>query len=121
MKSSGWKYKREDDALKYLIVCDGGNVRSAALATTLKLDYGQEAIAVGRLYMSSETMVMLSNWADRIILMQAHMIESIPDFNQNKCGVADVGQDRWGIYIHPELNELVNNIAAELEKEKVHG
>lgn len=121
MKHSGWKYTLEPESIKYLVVCDGGNVRSAALATTLKLDYGQEAICIGRLFTSSETMLMLTNWADRIILMQPHMIESIPDFNQTKCGVADIGQDRWGIYIHPELNELVNQLAAELEKEKVYG
>lgn len=117
MKSFGWKYALEPKAQKYLVICDGGNVRSAALATTLKLDYGQEAIAVGRLFVTPETMRMLSDWADKIILMQPHMIESIPDYNQTKCGVVDVGPDRWGIYIHPELNELVNNYATELVRE----
>lgn len=112
-----FKYGKIEGTPKYLVVCDGGNVRSVALATTLKLNYGIEAIAVGRLYMTSDTMKMLSEWADRIILTEPHMIESIPDYCQIKCGPTDIGPDRWGIYIHPELNSLVNIEAEKLNKE----
>lgn len=117
MKSSGWKYSLEPEAQKYLVICDGGNVRSAALATTLKLDYGQEAICIGRLFTSPDTMDMLSDWADKIVLMQPHMQESVPIRNWSKVFVTDIGQDRWGIYIHPELNQLTDEKAEFLINE----
>lgn len=89
--------------MKYLCVCDGGNVRSAALAFWLKHFAKQEAIAVGRLQVSKDTMNMLTEWADRIIIMQPHMIESISENHHDKVTVCDVGPDRWGVSIHPEL------------------
>jgi hypothetical protein len=109
LKGPIFKYSKEENSPSYLIVCDGGNVRSASLATTLKLDYGREAIAVGRLYMSPHTMEILTDWADRIVVTQPHMIESIPEHNHNKVSVIDFGIDQWGINIPPTLNEAANN------------
>jgi hypothetical protein len=100
--------------MKYLVVCDGGNVRSHALAFELKWVHKQEAIAAGRIHLSPETMNMLSEWAERIILMQPHMIESIPEEYHNKVTVVDVGPDRWGIYIHPELHAITVEAAKTL-------
>lgn len=119
MKSRGpWKTTKEPNTAKYLIVCDGGNVRSAAIATTLKLDYGREAIAIGRLYMAPQTMKMLTDWANVIVLTQQHMIESIPKINRKKTLVAEVGVDRWGISIPPDLNNIADQAAKWLvEKE----
>lgn len=90
--------------MRYLCVCDGGNVRSHALAFHLKWHKKREAIAVGRIHVSKETMHMLSDWADRIVLMQPHMAESIPKEFHSKIVVVDVGEDHWGVSIHPELN-----------------
>lgn len=98
-------------SMRYLCVCDGGNVRSHALAYHLKWIQKREAIAVGRIHVSKETMYMLTNWADRIILMQPHMIESIPKYFRSKCIVVDVGEDRWGVSIHPELNSIADQAA----------
>ena len=100
--------------MKYLIVCDGGNVRSNALGFHLKWHHNREAIAIGRLYMSPETMEMMTNWADRIVLMQPHMAESIPEAYHDKIVVVDVGVDRFGINIHPELNALTSQAAQML-------
>lgn len=90
-------------ALRFLVVCDGGNVRSHALAYVLHDQKGYEAIAVGRLRVTLQTLDMLCLWADRVVLMQPHMIESILSRHHSKVRVVDVGPDRWGIYIHPEL------------------
>lgn len=114
MKGKDFKFSKEVGSPSYLVVCDGGNVRSAAIATTLKLDYGREAIAVGRLYMSKETLYILCNHFDRIVLTQAHMLESIPAEFHFKCIVEDIGQDRWGISIHPELNSISDSVANSL-------
>lgn len=88
---------------RYLIVCDGGNVRSHALAYILKWDYHQEAIAIGRIYMSEETMRTFSEWADTIVTVQPHMIESIPEDQQAKVVCYDMGTDRWGYSFKPDL------------------
>jgi hypothetical protein len=88
---------------KFLCVCDGGNVRSYALAWVLHDQLGQEAIPVGRLRVSPETMKMMCEWADLIVIMQPHMEESIlPEFKP-KLLCVDVGVDRYGMWIHPEL------------------
>jgi hypothetical protein len=97
--------------MKYLVVCDGGNVRSVAVAFILKYHYNQEAIAAGRLHLSPATMHMLAEWADRIILMQPQMQSSIPTMFADKITVTDVGEDRWGVYVHPELLQLAQGIA----------
>ena len=101
--------------MKYLVVCDGGNVRSHALAFVLKYHYNQEAIAAGRLHLSPDTMHMLSEWADMIILMRPNMINSIPTLYHSKVRKdIDIGDDRWGVSIHPELFDIVQQIAAYL-------
>lgn len=90
-------------ARKFLCVCDGGNVRSAALAYVLHDILGQEALAVGRQRVSASTLALLCRWADLIVIMQPHMQESIPVEFESKLRCVDVGVDRYGIWIHPEL------------------
>jgi hypothetical protein len=68
---------------------------------------GQEAIAVGRMRVSAETLRYFCEWADIVVLMQECMIESVPDGYREKVRVVDVGVDRFGIWIHPELLEMV--------------
>lgn len=97
--------------VKYLCVCDGGNVRSHALAYVLHDLHGHEAIAVGRLRVSAETLETFCAWADKVVLMQPHMIESVPLAHREKVLVTDVGVDRFGIHIHPELLEMAHGAA----------
>lgn len=89
--------------MKFLCVCDCGNVRSHAMAYTLHDQFGYEAIPIGRLRVSVDTMKTMCEWADIIIIMQAHMDESIPEEYKNKMYCIDVGEDRFGINIHPDL------------------
>lgn len=102
---------RNDDARRYLVVCDGGNVRSHAIAYVLKWEMHQEAIAVGRLYMTDDTMRLLSEWAEIIVIVQSHMIESIPVSEHGKVRCAELGVDRWGYHFHPELMGLAREAA----------
>jgi hypothetical protein len=60
-------------------------------------------------------MRMLCEWADRIVIMQAHMVESVPEDLRLKTLSVDVGVDRFGIYIHPELLQMVQRGAEWLE------
>lgn len=89
--------------MRYLCVCDGGNVRSYALAMILKMEFNQEAVAIGRLAMSEESIRTFCEWADWVVIMQPHMEESIPAEFKQKLLCFDVGEDRYGFYVHPEL------------------
>jgi predicted protein tyrosine phosphatase len=93
--------------IRFLCVCDGGNVRSQALAFVLHDRLGHEAIAIGRLRVSIDTMATMCNWADCIVIMQPHMQESIPSQYHSKLLCCDVGDDRFGVYVHPELLAMV--------------
>ena len=114
MRPTGFKYAPEEGSPSYLVVCDGGNVRSAAIATTLKVTHGREATAVGRLFMRPDTMYELCRIFDKIILTQPHMIESVPQIFHDKVIIADIGPDRWGISIPQELNTLADDITDAL-------
>jgi predicted protein tyrosine phosphatase len=89
--------------MKFLCICDGGNVRSAALAFVLHDELLHEAIPVGRLRVSPATMRMLCEWADIIVIMQPHMEECVPKEFKPKLRCVDVGADRYGVFVHPEL------------------
>lgn len=54
--------------MRVLCICNGGNVRSVAMAQHLK-EQGHDAIAVGLDHASPETLDMLKNWAELEINM----------------------------------------------------
>jgi hypothetical protein len=64
--------------------------------------------------MSPETMEMLCGWAERIIITQPHMAESVPVAYHAKMAVADFGEDVWGMVIRPGLNDSADAYAAAL-------
>ncbi len=83
--------------MRVLTVCEGGNVRSVALAYVLKSKYGQDAISSSWRYNSSPTLGMLFEWAERIVVAQEVFVEKIPEQYRPKVLVLDMGPDRWGI------------------------
>lgn len=85
------------------------------MAYVLHDERGHEAIAVGRLRVSAKTLEMLCRWADTIVLMQPHMEESVPARFKRKLRCVDVGPDKYGVWIHPELLPQVRLGAAWLE------
>jgi galactitol-specific phosphotransferase system IIB component len=89
--------------MKVLTVCHGGNVRSVALAYVLKTLAGADALAASVKHNSPQTLNMLCDWADRIIVVQAHYADKIPQSHRNKVRVYDVGRDRWFNSLHPQL------------------
>ncbi len=104
----------DENAKKFLCICDGGNVRSQAMVVALKELHRQEAIAIGRWRVSPLTMEMLCSWADKIIVMQPHMVESVPAQFHGKTVCVDVGEDRFGIQVHPELWVMVQSGAVQV-------
>lgn len=88
--------------LRFLFVCDAGNVRSHALAVAMKRR-GHEAIAVGRKNLSAYTMATFCEWATHVVIVQPHMVESIPEGFSSKVTCVDIGPDRWGTHMDPDL------------------
>lgn len=100
-------------ARKFLCVCEGGNVRSHALAFLLHDKHGQEAICCGWRRASKETLDYFCAWADYVVVMQAEFVERISAPFREKVRVFDVGPDRFGIHIHAELLEMVTSVTSE--------
>jgi hypothetical protein len=94
--------------MKVLTLCQGGNCRSVALGFVLKYSYGHDAIACGWEKNSAATIEMLADWADRIIVVESHFVERVPDRCRAKVSVYDVGPDRWFNSLHLELIGLFN-------------
>jgi len=99
--------------MKFLCVCEGGNVRSHALAYVLHDLLGQEAVACGWRRVSAESLDHFCEWADFVVVMQEIFVERIPERYRKKVRVLDVGPDRFGIYIHPELLAFVKGAAQD--------
>ena len=103
--------------MKVLTICAAGTVRSVAMAHRLKHDYGIDAVPVGHDVNSQATIDMLSDWADRIIVMQPGYASGILQQYAHKIvppALTDVGGDRWLNPLHPELQSIVRKIALDL-------
>lgn len=66
------------------------------MASIIKKLYGRkhDVIACGIMEMSFETRDTLFNWADKIIFMEAKLLP-IPEHENSKFCIADVGKDVW--------------------------
>lgn len=92
--------------MKVLCICQNGNNRSVFMAYRLKR-FGHEALAAGWNKLSEQTLHMLCDWADKIIIMEGQFYGHIPLPYRNKVIAADVGPDEWGPQWHSELRKRV--------------
>jgi len=100
--------------MKVLTICSAGTVRSVSLAHVLKSCYGVDAIPTGHDLNSQETLDMLSDWADLIVVMQPHFAADLPARNAKKVVIVDVGPDVWGNPLDVGLLRKTHAIAKEL-------
>jgi hypothetical protein len=103
---------------KWLTICEGGTVRSVALAFQLK-DHGQDALAGSWRWTGPETFKMLFGWADYIILMQEEFLEHVielPGFQIEKTHVVDVGPDTYGNPLHYDLNVYLKSVVEDWQR-----
>jgi predicted protein tyrosine phosphatase len=95
--------------MKVLCVCHAGYVRSAATAMILK-NRGFDAIAVGVNHASPETLKMLGEWADRILLAEPSMIWKLNASHHGKVERSfTIGEDEWGNPSDRDLWKLIYN------------
>jgi len=83
--------------VKIVTMCDRGLTRSVGLADVLKRHFEPtDVIPIGCLENTKETLVMLFEWADKIVIMRGRMIESVPAEYHYKTLVCEVGEDTYG-------------------------
>lgn len=96
--------------MRILCVCEGGFTRSVCLAGHLRNRNGtpcHDALAIAWRFNSPETLEMMSRWAEMIVVMEPYMVEKIPAAWREKVTICDVGPDRYGQSLHPELVQQI--------------
>lgn len=97
--------------MNILTICDQGNNRSVQFAHLLKYKYSGSDVIPAGLNLSHQTLKMLCNWADIIILTDK--LQKIPDEYIGKIKVWDVGEDHYPRPFNSELNRLARKIIEE--------
>lgn len=91
---------------RILCVCEGGFTRSVCLAGHLRNNNGtpwHDALAISWRFNTPETFERECGWAEMIVVMEPYMIEKIPAQYRSKVKTCDVGPDRYGQPLHPDL------------------
>jgi predicted protein tyrosine phosphatase len=108
--------------MKILVICSAGTVRSVGMAHVLKQRWGHDAVPVGHDANSQATVDLLSDWADRIIVMQPSYAKGILKMHLRKIvdpALTNVGPDRWQNPLHLGLQRIVYKMAMELHQRKI--
>ena len=96
--------------VKIVTMCRQGLCRSVALADVLKLHFEPvDVIPIGHFGNTKETIMMLSDWADFIIVMEEHYRRYVDDENKHKTLICDVGPDTYGGSKNRKLIDIVWN------------
>ena len=97
--------------MKFLCVCNHGNVRSVCLSRLLKDTRQHEAFAIGAQLFSEESIKYLIDWSDKVIVMceGEKDREKMQNLAKDKYVLFDIGADRWFNPMHPELIEIIKN------------
>lgn len=103
--------------MKILAVCNGGNCRSVTLASMIKQDdHSVEAIPIGVRTSSQETIRLLADWADKIVVVaDGPIINKFPKGYENKLIHIDIGKDKWVQAMHPKLVQIIKKALLNTE------
>jgi len=92
--------------MRILTVCEQGNKRS--VFTRNILHHKHDVISFGIMTSTPETITMLCEWADKILLAEPNMVEMIPEVYRLKVDTRfTIGPDVWPTYIQGPLKDLV--------------
>lgn len=91
---------------KILCVCHHGNVRSVTMAFEFK-KLGFDALSCGVQKNDSDTMKMLCEWADHILLTSQVIYQYMPKGYDEKTSFINIDIDKWGQPGVPYLKRLV--------------
>lgn len=97
--------------MKFLCICEGGTVRSGALAWSLRYNFNQgRVIQASWLKTPQEDLDMLATWADYIIVLEPKFADKFERF-KSKVRILDVGPDVWKNPLDPNLQKIVSEYA----------
>lgn len=95
--------------MKILILCDQGNNRSVVLASRLKYcGDGHDVLTAGLLTNKPSTLLMLAEWAEKIIVVDETMHQPNPKFE-----LWNIGPDRYPRPHNKELLAIVTRLIEE--------
>jgi predicted protein tyrosine phosphatase len=90
--------------MNILTVCQHGNNRSVHFAHLLRYKYKEASvIAAGLLKLDKDTLHMLFEWADIIIVTETSLAPQIPKEYYDKIKIWNVGPDTYKRPFNPEL------------------
>lgn len=100
---------QEERRVRIVTACSQGLCRSVGLADVLKLHFEPvDVIPIGVRGNSKETLSMLGNWCDYLIVMESRYADRIPqDVPRAKIIVCEVGRDTYGNSHNPQLIDKV--------------
>lgn len=98
--------------MKFLTICEGGCVRSVALAFLLRAEK-QDAFTASVRFNSKDLIEKLADLADFVILLAPEWKQRLPADAKARCWVIDVGPDRFGACFHGELLALLAPVVAQ--------
>ena len=95
-----------DKHIKILTVCNQGICRSVGTKRQLNRRGYKNVIAIGGANTSGETLMMLCDWADKILLAKPTHMLFLPDGAKVDKRFT-IGDDRWANSMNSELREIV--------------
>ena len=104
-----------------LCICAGGNTRSVTLATLLKFHFGgYDALACSIEKNSDQTLDMLFRWSELILCADKYIFDEVLKAKERFGWTDDaqtilipIGQDKWGMSMHPELTPIAYRLLEE--------
>ncbi len=97
--------------MKILLVCDYGNNRSVTVAWLLK-HKGHDVLTAGVKVNSSETLKLLTDWAERVIITEEGQLP----MNDLKVQLWDIGEDHYPRPLNKELLGIVRELASDFDE-----
>jgi galactitol-specific phosphotransferase system IIB component len=105
--------------LKILTVCAHGNVRSVATRQRLNRRGYENVIAIGVNTTTQETLGMLCEWADLILVAEPMMLYQLPEVGHRKVSrLFTIGPDLWADPFNQELKDIVIEQIEKLDLNK---
>lgn len=95
---------------RVVCICRGGQVRSVATRYILADRFGFRRVLVcGWEKNDKETVEMLCRWADAVVVVGStgNWWHTPDPMFEDKTHRLNIGEDRWGVYNHPELVALL--------------
>ena len=99
-----------------LCVCAHGNNRSVTMAHILKYVTDFETLTAGLEYHTPETLEVLFNWADIIVVPEDKLLQHIPEQYKQKIKFYNIGEDR---YPRPFNKDLYRKAKKIMEEDKI--